>query len=117
MRLRSRHRNLIVLNTHAVPSSKLGVREPARLVRRRRFRFMRTGALLTVIGIMRLAQMMRSRWRTSLGLSGVLLEVFGQTVFTGRAQGPAELIGLVLILFTVLVARPTRGVRELENRL
>ena len=117
MRLRSRRRNLIVLSTHAVPYSKLGVREPARLVGRRRFRFMRTGALLTVIGIMRLAQMMRSGWRTSLGLSGVLLEVFGQTVFTGEARGPADLIGLVLILFTLLVARPTRGVRELENRL
>jgi hypothetical protein len=101
MRLRRSHRrNLILLSTHAVPSP--GARETARLARRRRFRFMRAGALLTVISVMRLAQIARSHWRISLGLCGVLLEVLGHSVFTGPAQGAAHLLGLAVVLFVVL---------------
>jgi uncharacterized membrane protein YdcZ (DUF606 family) len=102
MRLRSRRRNLVVLSTHAIPASKFGVHESIRLARRRRFRFIRTGALLTVIGVMRLAQIMRCRWRVSLGLSGALLDVFGLTLFPGPARSAADLLGLVMILFALL---------------
>jgi hypothetical protein len=109
MRLRrSRRRNLILLSTRPIVSS--GVRPTARPARRRRFRFIRTSALLTVIGVMRLAQITRSYWRTSLGLSGVLLEVLGHSLFTGPAMGAADLLGLAAILVALLKsASPASG--------
>ena len=97
MRLRRSHRrNVILFSTRAesVPG--------ARLARRPRFRFVRTGALLTVIGALRLARMARTRWRISLGLCGVLLEVLGHSVFTGQARGAAGLLGLAVIIVAVL---------------
>lgn len=101
MRLRrSRRRNLILLSTRPVPAS--AVQPSARLARRRRFRFMRTGALLTVIGLMRLVRMARVRWRISLGLCGVLLEVLGHSVLDGPARGAADLLGLVIVTVAVL---------------
>ncbi len=110
MRLRSRRRNLVILSTRAIPSGNFGARERARPARRRRFRFMRTGVLLAVIGVMRLAQIMRFHWRISLGLSGALLEVLGLTVLTGEARAPADLIGLVVVLFAWLKGRgPASG--------
>jgi hypothetical protein len=109
MRLRrSGRRNLILLSTRPIVSS--GVRPAARLARRRRFRFIRTGVLLAVIGVMRLAQITRSYWRTSLGLSGVLLEVLGHSVFTGPAMGAVGLLGLAAILVALLKsANPASG--------
>ena len=63
---------------------------------------MRIGALLTLMGVVRLAQIARSRLRISLGLSGALLEVLGLAVFAGEARGPADFIGLVAVLFALL---------------
>jgi hypothetical protein len=101
MRVRgSRRRNLILLSTRPVPAA--GVRRTAGLGRRRRFRFMRTGALLTVIGLVRLVRVARVRWRISLGLCGALLGVLGHSVFTGPARGAADLLGLVVITVAVL---------------
>jgi len=97
---RSRRRNLILLSSRAAPPP--GVRQAAQLVRRRRSRVLRTGALLTVIGVMRLAQIARSRWRISLGLLGVLLEVLGHCAFTGPARGAAGLLGLAFVLVALL---------------
>jgi hypothetical protein len=69
---------------------------------RRRFRSLRLGALLMVVGVGRLARTMRSCWRLSIGLSGVLLEVIGLTLLSGPAQSAADLIGLVVILYALL---------------
>jgi hypothetical protein len=97
---------VIVLTTRATPSAW----EPTRLIRRRRFRFARTGALLAIIGVRRLAQVMRSGWRVSVGLSGALLGFFGLTMFTGGARGMAEAAGLGLFLFALLKGtNPVRG--------
>jgi hypothetical protein len=63
---------------------------------------MRTGALLTVIGAIRLAQLARYRWRLSLGLAGLLLEVLGHSALAGPARGAADLLGLAIILVAVL---------------
>ena len=63
---------------------------------------MRTGALLAVVGIMRLARFARYRWRLSLGLAGVLLEVLGHLVFSGPARGGAYLLGLLVMLVAFL---------------
>ena len=73
---------------------------------------MRTGALLTVVGVLRLARLARYRWRLSLGLAGVLLEVLGHSVFTGPARGAADLLGLAVVLIAFLKSEDpahTRG--------
>jgi len=101
MRLvRVRRRNQVLLSTRALPVT--GMSPGPRVARRRRFRFARTGALLTIIGVLRLARITRSRWRISLGLCGVLLEVLGHTVCTGAARGAADLLGLFVITVAVL---------------
>jgi hypothetical protein len=106
MRLRRpRRRNLILLSTRAVPPRAVPParpRRPARALRRRRFRFARTGFLLAVIAAARLAQSARSHWRISLVLGGLLLEIAGHSVLAGPARGAADLAGLVIILTAVL---------------
>ena len=99
MRLRrSRHRPLTLLSTRPAPGAQPG----ARLARRRRFRLARTGALLAVVGVLRLARTARARWRISLACCGVLLEVLGHSVLAGPARGAADLLGLVVIMVAVL---------------
>ena len=99
MRLRrSRRRPLILLSTRPGP----GVHPGARIARRRRFRFVRTGMLLAAIGAVCLARTARARWRISLACCGVLLEVLGHSVLAGPARGVADLLGLVLVLVAVL---------------
>jgi hypothetical protein len=51
---------------------------------------------------MRLVRIARSRWRISLGICGVLLEVLGHVAFTGPARGAADFLGLVVVLFAWL---------------
>ncbi|MGB6580679.1 MAG: hypothetical protein WBF34_22475 [Streptosporangiaceae bacterium] len=51
---------------------------------------------------MRLAEITRAHWRTSLGLSGVLLEILAHSLFTGPAMGAAGLLGLAAILVALL---------------
>jgi len=97
---RSRRRNLILLSTRAVPP--LVPRQAVRPVRRRRLRFARTGALLAVIGAVRAVQAVRTHWRVSLGLGGLLLEILGHSVLTGPARGTADLLGLAIVLVAVL---------------
>jgi hypothetical protein len=101
MRLhRSRRRNLVLLSTHEVRPYNAGL--IAKAGRRRRFRILRTGALLSVMGVLRLTQLARYRWRLSLGLAGLLLEVLGHSVFAGPARGAADLVGLTVILVAFL---------------
>jgi hypothetical protein len=95
---RSRRPTLTLLSTR--PAA--GVQPGARLVRRRRFRFARTGALLAVVGVLRMARTARARWRISLACCGVLLEVLGHSVLAGPARGTADLLGLVVIVVAVL---------------
>jgi hypothetical protein len=111
MRLRrSRRRTLTLLSTRPVP----GVQPGARIARRRRFRFARTGALLAAVGALRLARMARARWRISLSCCGVLLEVLGHSVLAGPARGAADLLGLVLVTVAVL---KSEGSAEARHRV
>jgi hypothetical protein len=107
---RPRRRNLILLSTRAIPPRPVPLRavppsrlrRPARAVRRRWFRFARTGFLLAVIGAARLAQSARSHWRVSLALCGLLLEIAGHSVLAGPARGAADLAGLAIVVTAVL---------------
>ena len=72
MRMRSHRRNLVEWSEPAAPASKSGSLRFARIRR-----WLRTGVLLTFIGVMRLARIMRVRWRSAFVLSGALLIVIG----------------------------------------
>jgi len=105
MRLRPRRRKIIVVNSRAVPAHAPGVRDSTGLARtrtRRRFRLLRVGALLVVLAAMRFAGTMRTCWRLSIGLAGLLLEIIGITLFSGSAQSAADFAGMVVILYALL---------------
>jgi hypothetical protein len=78
MRVRSHRRNLVVWSSSAARTSRSGDRACTRLARGGRIRWwLRTGALLTVIGVMRLAQITRARQRPAFLTAGTLLTVIG----------------------------------------
>jgi hypothetical protein len=78
MRVRSHRRNLVVWSSSAARTSRSGDRACTRLARGGRIRWwLRTGALLTIIGVMRLAQITRARQRPAFLTAGTLLTVIG----------------------------------------
>ena len=103
MRLRPRRGNLIVWSSSDVPGRSWAWR-PARP---RRIRWwLRTGALLAVIGVMRLARAARTRWEpVSLGV-GALLMVIG---FVWPAAYVAFFVGMLVLLVTLLTGVATKG--------
>ena len=78
MRMRLHRRNLVVWGSSAAPARRSGDQGFTRLARGGRIRRrLRTGTLLTVIGVMRLARIMRARWRLAFLLTGTSLMVIG----------------------------------------
>ena len=78
MRMRSHRRNLVEWSAVGAPASRSADQRFTRFARSGRIRWwLRTGALLTFIGVMRLARIMRVRWRSAFLLSGALLIVVG----------------------------------------
>jgi hypothetical protein len=76
VRIRARHRNLVVWSSVAVTASRSGYQARTQLARARRVRWwLRTGMLLAVIGVMRLAQAVRARRRDALLVAAILLTV------------------------------------------
>lgn len=64
MMLRLHRRNLVIWSTSVGPADRYGAPRLTRPARTRRIpRCIRTGALLVVIGLMRLARMVRTRWK------------------------------------------------------
>jgi hypothetical protein len=112
MRLRPRRRNLVVWSSSAVPagrSSVLGRPRAARPRRITRIRWcLRTGALLMVIGLVRLACTARTRWEPLSLLFGALLMLIGLLL---PAVGGTFLLGLL-----VLIAALLKGIREQSRR-
>src|SRR5579859_8114278 len=118
MRLRAHRRSLVVWSSYACSADSYGALRLTRLTRTRRIhRWIRTGALLTVIGLMRLARAIYLRWRPLL--AGGMLTVAG--VMLRGAWGAVFLPGLLFLLSAPLVpARPkTDRMRrsELEREL
>jgi hypothetical protein len=108
MRLRPRRRNLVLWSSSASPAGRpLGLGRPrvARPGRIRRICWcLRTGALLMVIGIMRLARMTRTRWEPLSLLAGALLTLTGLLL---PAAAGTFFLGLLVIIASLL-----RGIRE-----
>ena len=92
MRLRAHRRNLVASSPAVGSADRYGAPGLPRLARTRRIHwFIRTGALLTVIGLRRLARAMRPRWRPLL--AGGVLTVVGLMLRSG-AWGAVILPGI-----------------------
>jgi hypothetical protein len=111
MRLRSHRRNLVVWSQAAGSVGRYGAPPFAR--RRRIRRGIRTGALLTVVGLMPLALAVRARWRPLL--AGGVLTVVGVMWLDGPG-GLVLLPGLWLLLTAPLnpASRKADRMRRLE---
>ncbi len=103
MRLRPRRRNLVVWSSTAAPvglsraAPRRGGVRPARL---RRIRWwLRTGALLMVLGVLRLARAARVRWEPVCLLAGFLIAVTG---FVLPAGGGIFILGVLVLIVTLL---------------
>ena len=105
MRLRAHRRKLVVWSPSVGAAGGYGTPKLTRLAPTRRIhRGIRAGALLIVMGLMRLARAVRPRWRPLLA-GGVLTLVGGML---RGAWGVVFLPGLLFLLSAALVpARPT----------
>ena len=116
MRLRPRRRNLVVWSSTAAPAGRSpagrsaagrsrGVprRRPARL---RQIRWwLRTGALLSVLGVLWLARTARVRWEPVSLLAGALIAVTG---FVLPAGGGVFMRGVLVLIVTLLAGMNTQ---------
>jgi membrane-bound ClpP family serine protease len=66
---------------------------------------LRSGALLTVMGIVRLARAMRARWRSVLLITGTPLVVIGAML----PSGGAFVLGLLVLLVVALLGGAGRS--------
>ena len=119
MGLRSHRRKLVAWSLSANPADKYGAPRLMRPVRTKRIRRpLRTGVLITVIGLMRLARSARHRWRPLL--AGTALTVVG-VVLHGSVWGLITLPGLWFLVYTLLVPASSNADRkrhaELEREL
>jgi len=119
MGLRTHRRNLVVWRQSAGPAGRSGSPPFIRLVRTRRIRgWIRTGTLLSVIAVLRLARSARARWRPLL--AGGVLTAAG-VAMRGGTGGMVLLPGLMCLVYAALVPATTKTDRvrhaELEREL
>jgi hypothetical protein len=105
--------NLVVWKSPARPVGRYAALRFTRPARRRRFRWIRTGALLAVIGLMRLARAVRTRRAAQLLLTGSVLAVTGMLLPYALASGVALIVGILVFLRGVAV---TLGVTQRYRR-
>jgi hypothetical protein len=104
MRLRPSRGNLVIWSSSGVPGGGSWAWRPGR---RRRIRWwLRTGALLALIGLMRLARTMRIHWEPVSLVVGVALAVVG---FAVPAASVAFLLGLLVLVVALLRGIATKG--------
>ncbi len=110
MRLRAHRRNLVVWSTSFGSAGRYSAPTLTRVTRTKRIRrCIRTGLLLTIVGLMGLARALRPRWPL---LVGVVLTVAGITL-RSSVWGAVLLPGLMFLLSAPLIpASPDAGRRE-----
>jgi hypothetical protein len=119
MTLRPHRRNLVVWSRSAVPAGWYDAPRLTRPSRTRRIRRrIRIGALLTLVGLMRLAGAVRPRWR--LLLAGAVLTVVGVLLRPG--SGSLLLLpGLIFLMSAPLLPpsdkEASKRLSELEREL
>ena len=102
MRLRTHRRNLVVWSASGGSAGRYAALRLTRPARTRRIRrFIRIGALLTVIGLMRVARGLRPRWRPVL--AGVVLTVTGFMLRSNGAWGALFPAGLWFFVYALLL--------------
>lgn len=115
MTLRSRRRHLVVWSLSASQVHKYGHPRPARPVRARRLRrSVRLGALLTLIGVMKLGRGARHRWRPML--AAVVLMATG-LVLRGGVWGMLIMPGLWFLFYALLIPADSGADRRLNSEL
>jgi hypothetical protein len=119
MRLRADRRNLVKWGLSGDSASSRYESRLTRLARARRIRrCVRTGALLTAIGLVRLAHGLRSRWRPLL--TGAVLTVGDVLLFNG-AWDVILVAGLLFFVYPLLFPASSDADRqrryELEREL
>jgi len=112
MTLRPHHRRLVVWSSSGVPGGRSrGWRSPGgkRPARARRIRWwLRTGALLMAIGVLRLARTARARWEPVCLSAGVLLMVAGYLV---PSVAGAFFLGQLILCVALL-----KGIKQQRGR-
>ena len=90
MRLRRHRRTMVVWSSSSGRTARYGVQEMTRSARPGRIRgWLRTGALLTIIGVMRLARTARTHLRPTITLAGTV-----RVLVPDQAPAARELAGL-----------------------
>jgi hypothetical protein len=121
MRLRARRRNLVIWSHSADPADWYRSPRRARVARTARVRRgIRLGALLTVMGMVRLARTVRPRWRPLL--AGAVLTAAG-VMLRSSAWSVLFLAGVWAFVYSVLIpespdadrSRPLELKRELAG--
>jgi hypothetical protein len=113
MRMRAHRRNLVVWSPYVGPADRYGAwRRPARTRPIRRC--VRVGALLTVIGLMRLARGVRPRWRPLL--AGAMLTVAG-IMLRSSAWSLLLLAGLWFLVYALLIPASPAADRKRRSEL
>ena len=116
MRLRPHRRNLVVWSQSASSVGRYGA-PPSTRTRRSR-RWIRTAALVAVVGLMPLLHAARARWR--IPLAGGALTVVG-VILRGGPGSVVLLFGLLLLVSASLIPASPRADRmrrsELEREL
>jgi hypothetical protein len=106
MRLRARRRNLVLWSSYPVPDGRSWGRGGRRPRRTRQIRWwMRTVALLTILGALRLARSARTRWEPACLVAGTLLTVIGFLL-------PAVVVfyaGLLVLIVTLVKGIAKKG--------
>jgi hypothetical protein len=100
MRLRSRQQTRVVWSSSAHRVTRHGVQEVTRPTRGGRVRWWgRTAMLLTVIGALRLARIVRTHLRPSLSLAGTGITLAGITV----PSAPVLVAGFVVLFLALFL--------------
>jgi hypothetical protein len=113
--MRRYRRNLVVWSPSVARADRYGALRPTRPARIRRIRrCVRVGALLTVIGLMRVARGVRPRWRPLV--AGALFTVAGVILRSG-AWGALLVLGLWFLVYAMLIPPSPDADRKQRSEL